>query len=368
MVLFAAFYTACTAASAPAQQPVSVSGLSSGADAAVQLAVAYSSLFAGAGVFAGQAYHCAVQRFPNDKLVDMKASPSVPFCDGCPAGQTLTYDHCKRTPSLESNNVTLLVNYARAQAKAKTIDPLSELAKRKIYLYRGLNDTTYNKGAVQAAADVFTALMPPSSVFFEKKIRSPHLVPGIDPHLCWWEEWAGRDNCTYDGAAAALRWIHGAKALAGGRRNNSAEAIWEKYAEPFDQARFDASGGEALMTSSAMIFIPPGCAVDVNGTAAPTKPCLVHMFLHGCGVSFSYDTFAQYAGFNEWAVDNMIVVVYPKMGTSGSFKQEQSGCWDGYGQTGSNYDQKSGLQMKALAAIAVHFSGAQPLEVEESFV
>ena len=48
---------------------VSASGLSAGADFVVQLQVAYSSLFAGIGVFAGQSYHCAVHRFPNDAIV-----------------------------------------------------------------------------------------------------------------------------------------------------------------------------------------------------------------------------------------------------------------------------------------------------------
>merc|ERR1711862_440815 len=61
---------------------ISVSGISSGADFAVQLQVAYSSLFVGAGVFAGQAYHCAVHRFPGEELQDL--DPSVPYCDNCP--------------------------------------------------------------------------------------------------------------------------------------------------------------------------------------------------------------------------------------------------------------------------------------------
>ena len=53
------------------------------------------------------------------------------------------------------------------------------------------SDTTYNKGSVNSTSNFFKAFMPVDSVFFETRVDSPHLVPGIDPYLCWWEEWAG---------------------------------------------------------------------------------------------------------------------------------------------------------------------------------
>ena len=76
---------------------VSVSGVSSGADMAVQLLVAFSETFSGAGIFAGQAGGCAVTRFPDDPLLPRttRAQESVPVCEGCPPNETLTYDHCK---------------------------------------------------------------------------------------------------------------------------------------------------------------------------------------------------------------------------------------------------------------------------------
>lgn len=63
-------------------------------------------------------------------------------------------------------------------------------------LVGGKSDTTYNKGSVNTTANFFLELVPDSNVYFETKIVSPHLVPGIDPYLCWWEEWGGPDNCT----------------------------------------------------------------------------------------------------------------------------------------------------------------------------
>ena len=108
---------------------ISVSGLSSGADFVVQFQVAFSSVVHGVGVFAGQPYHCAVHRFSNEETVPMcwgtaddgskpgctpkTPSPDVPYCQNCPSGRTLSYDHCKRHPELV--NVSALLEYAKDQ-------------------------------------------------------------------------------------------------------------------------------------------------------------------------------------------------------------------------------------------------------------
>jgi poly(3-hydroxybutyrate) depolymerase len=293
-----------------------------------------------------------VQRFVSDPLFSHAERPTVPYCDGCPPNKTLDYDHCKRTPSLEAN-VSLLVAYAERQAAAGTIDSLDLLASRRIYLYRGLNDTTYKQGSVRAARDVFAALrVPDEQIHFEASIQSAHLLPTVVPHMCWWEEWKGPDNCTYDGAKHALSWIHGPKALAGGRRNDT-EALAAHLRE-FDQLPFTVGG--ALLNDTGKVFVPPACEAALQPGATAAR-CTVHVFLHGCGVTWSFDTFAEFGGFNNWAMDNQIVVVYPQMSTLGKYPQQQIGCWDGYGQTGAGYDQRAAPQMRSLANIAAHFSG-----------
>jgi hypothetical protein len=212
---------------------VSVSGISAGADLAVQLQVAYADLIDGAGIFAGQAFHCAVQRFPRDNLTT-GPNAHVPWCDGCPPNTSLGYDHCKHHP--ENIDTSLLLSYARRQGAAGTIAPLATLAKRRVFLYRGTRDHTYNKGAVQATASFFEALLPEGAVFFEHTVNSSHLVPTIDPYLCWWQEWIGPDNCTFDGAGHVLHWVHGEVALRGGRDNTTApDDLYKTYMRDFDQ-------------------------------------------------------------------------------------------------------------------------------------
>jgi len=324
----------------------SVSGISSGADFAVQLQVAYSSLFAGVGVFAGQAYHCAVQRFAGDELKPPDAR--VPFCDGCPSNTTLPYDHCKTKPEI-ADDVSPLVAYARTQEANGAIDALDTLAHRRVFLYRGKSDSTYKAGSVNATANFFRAFVPETSIRFERSVDSEHLVPGIDPYLCWWEEWSGPDNCTFDGARAALEWIYGPDALALGRDNDTETLAGQL--RPFDQRPyFPGDGRDPLLDEEGLLFVPRSCETE--------RGCRLHVFLHGCGVSPTYPVFTKYAGFNEWAVKNRIVVMYPKMSTRGKISQEHSGCYDGYGQTGSDYDVKSGSQMETIAKMVLALQGS----------
>jgi poly(3-hydroxybutyrate) depolymerase len=252
--------------------------------------VAYSSLFAGAGVFAGQGYHCAVTRFPGDKLYLSSASPDVPYCDSCPPGFTLGYDHCKTADTVAATtNVSLLVTKARERATASTIDSLADLASRRVFLYRGLNDTTYNGGSVRATTDFVRAFLPDSAVQFEESIQSEHLLPGINPHLCSWEEWAGPDNCTYDGAYHVLSWIHGASRLAGGRSKIDSAALWSAHGRTWDQRPFWDASRDAGLAESGALFVPPDCHPDGH-------TCTVHMFLHGCDVDDTWSTSLRSGG------------------------------------------------------------------------
>jgi poly(3-hydroxybutyrate) depolymerase len=318
---------------------ISVSGISSGADMAVQLQVAFSSRICGVGVFAGQAYHCAIQRFPNDtlsnKTTDLK---DVPFCDGCPEGKTLTYDHCKRHPEW-TTDISPLISYARKQASAGTIDPLVNLKSKQVYLYRGLEDHTYNKGTVNSTANFFRkAGVPESQIQFETKINSTHLLPTINQWLCDWEEFPA---CNYDGAGAALQHIYGR--LPNPRVNDS-KALF-KYLLPFNQSGFSPPGPSVGLAPAGAIFVPPSCQLDGK--------CKLHIFLHGCAGVYCFQPFSQYGGFNEWAFNNQIVVMYPLINwTTPTTKQESSNCYDGYGQTGRNYDQKKGGQMQAVMSMA----------------
>ena len=134
---------------------ISISGLSSGADFAVQFHVAFSETIMGLGVFAGQPFHCAATRFPGDPL--LPANPQVPICDQCPPGKTIPYDHCKNV-SRSFINVTMLADAARRMAAAGSIDDVSHLQRTKVYTHCGMADGSLV--ATQATHDFFLELVP----------------------------------------------------------------------------------------------------------------------------------------------------------------------------------------------------------------
>ena len=100
----------------------SVSGLSSGAAMAVQLDVAYSSIFRGAGIIAGPPYLCA---------------------DG---SSTTAQDVCMAAK--RPIDVAELVRVTRKSAEDGDIDPLANLRNQRIWLFSGGADSVVKRSAV----------------------------------------------------------------------------------------------------------------------------------------------------------------------------------------------------------------------------
>jgi hypothetical protein len=154
---------------------ITASGISSGADFVVQLAVAFSSTIRGVGVFAGQPYHCAVTRFPADQPVPCShwnhtrppgCRPGLSCEPECPAEHGLMWDHCKGCTTLSKAqllqhpnlvHVPTLVSYAAAAGGRGAIDPVAGLATMRTYAYHGSRDQCYQPGSVNRTADFFRA-------------------------------------------------------------------------------------------------------------------------------------------------------------------------------------------------------------------
>jgi hypothetical protein len=68
--------------------------------------------------------------------------------------------------------------------------------------------------------------------------------------------------------------------------------------------------------------------------------------------------FTLNVGLNRWADANQLVVFYPQNGgyaapgapRTSSF-QQQTGCWDSYGQTGDHYADRNALQFRSVMNI-----------------
>jgi len=348
---------------------ISISGLSSGADFVVQLQVAHSALIKGVGIFAGQPYHCAVTRFVADELVPQCSnspkkpctartpSPSVPICDGCPEGQTLTYDHCKTKPDWV--NVSVLLDYARHQADAGEIDGLGNLSSTPVYVYRGTKDACYLQGSLAKVQAFFVALN--SNVQFNKTTPSAHSWPTAD-----WGTPCGHgaiENCGYDGPGAALQHIYGGSDSQGhGGTLHSPIASVNSSLSEFDQHPFFSQDNNGTNTYNETTphstgFAPFGFVYVPEACKSGSKQCKLHFSLHGCGVVGGptgdgyYDDEVHHLGFQRWGEANGIVIVYPKLQSHGGTVQTQTGCWDGYAQSGSDYALQSGAQISAIRSM-----------------
>ena len=113
---------------------------------------------------------------------------------------------------------------------------------------------------------------------------------------------------------------------------------------PFAQRPYAAAS--TGMPEIGFVYVPAAC--EATGAR-----CRVHIALHGCLQSAQSvgDRFVTGSGYNAWADNNRLLVLYPQVDTSSSPDNEH-GCWDWWGYTGSNYAHKSAPQMKAIMAMA----------------
>ncbi|MEX3980517.1 hypothetical protein AB4Y45_16240 [Paraburkholderia sp. EG287A] len=112
--------------------------------------------------------------------------------------------------------------------------------------------------------------------------------------------------------------------------------------------------GAAGLDSSGWVYIPDDCKAGVR--------CRLHVALHGCEQGQDYvpldssgrrlyygTTFVRHAGYDKWADNNQIVVLFPQAvvipGTN------PLGCWDWWGYTDSHFADQKGVQMQAIRAM-----------------
>ena len=175
-----------------------------------------------------------------------------------------------------------------------------------------------------------------------------------------------KDLQDVDLAGAILERIYGAQALSKGRMQ-----VQESELRAFDQrkvfGKFSNIPYTALQNASmareGYVFIPEACK---DG-----RQCKLHIAFHGCkqGGTSDYrpghtgNLFAKYAGYNEWAKANDMLVLYPQIQARSLGPVNPRGCWDWWGQnyTHAGYHTRDGKQIKAVAQMINSLVGGQPL-------
>ncbi len=297
-------------------QPVTVSGLSSGGYMAVQTHVALADRVAGVGVVAGGPYHCAAGNVGN-------------ALGRCMSGDNL--------------DVGPLVAFTREAAASGRIAATEFLREARVWIFHSAKDQIVARTVAVALADFYREFLPASQIRFVGDIDAAHGWPTLNVGNDCLE--IGGDfinSCEFDTAGNLLNHLY----------ENLNPRVVETASEELtsiDLSRYLKSGSGVADTG--YIFVPNQCRqLDAD--------CRLHISFHGCrqGAEFVDDRFAADSGLNEWAARNRIVVVYPQIVTS---LMNPQGCWDWWGYTGPQYDQKSGKQLSGIDAIITSFAKQQ---------
>lgn len=289
---------------------VTVSGISSGAFMAVQLGVAYSDQIKGVASIAGGIYGCSEGKTDTATNICMKDPASL---------KPETYE------KLADNNF-----------KKGLIDNPANLAQQRVFILNGTEDTTVMPEAGKKLEEFYKSFNNQPRTEFA--IKMGHAFPSNKAkNACSVSQYPWLNNCQYDGAKEILTTMYGPL-------NPSSKPTGELLT--IDQTEFGSA--DAGMLDYGNLYVPAACK-----TAG--VQCRLHIALHGClqGPGVVQKTFVQDAGYNDWAEQNHIVILYPatSMGLG-----NPNGCWDWFGYTGDNYAVKSAPQMTAIMSMVKRLS------------
>lgn len=332
----------------PAQ--VSVSGISSGAFMANQLHIAHSANIMGAAMIAGGLYGCAVLHATADGVEALASQAAGP---------------CLSTPFL-LEDVSFHADLVKTLAGKAEIDPPSNLAHSRIYLFTGGADSVVSSETVEKARAVYALLGVPSANIVFEDDSGPAAKAG---HSWVTKNFGGKcsankmpyiNDCAYDQAGAELKAIYGPDL-------KPPAAAPSGRIVAFDQSEFVSAGARANGLSEAgYLYLPKDCE-----PGAPA-PCRLHIVLHGCTQSSEVlgDEFYTKIGVNEWADSNRIIVLYPQAhattaaelppqaGLTAAIDANPYGCWNWWGYAeDSRYLTKNGVQISAIWAMVRRIEG-----------
>jgi poly(3-hydroxybutyrate) depolymerase len=305
-----------------ASNRIAVAGISSGGAMAVQMSVAYSRLFSGAAIYAGIPYYCAQD---SEETALTTCAEDVPAIDLAPLETT-----------------------TKQYAAQGLIDPVSALAKQRVYLWSGIIDVTVRQAVMDQVQQYYRDLG--AQVFqYDNDFYAAH----------GWESPYGPYPCAIEMSPYIVLCDDSDRSGGGPVTPYDSEQVWMSKLfgnlDPkntgtlsgsviaFDQNEFAPNDDAAAigMDTTGYAFVPQTCAEGKTS-------CGLVLALHGCNQYYDAigNAFIDDAGINQWADTNNIVVLYPQTIESTA---NPEGCWDWWGfQNDPDYAQKTGPQMQAL--------------------
>lgn len=298
---------------------ITVSGISSGAQMATQLHIAYSDLFSGVAMLSGGPYNCA----GNSLMTAMKS--------------------CMTNTEGVPQVAEIAVGIREAAAAGELADP-ANLADDRVWMFRGSQDSKISAAVHGAAADLYAEFIPAEQIREVEDIEAEHVFPADGRGINCLEvvpPYVG--DCGYDGAGELLNYLYpGLSEPAAGAETSLLEVELPGAAD-------------AELLETAYLFVPPACAPG-------GETCALHLVLHGCAQSAEVlgTDFIETSGYLPWAAANDIVLAFPQVEKSMVAPMNPHGCWDWWGYTGDDYANRQGAQMVVLANWIDAMTGEDP--------
>lgn len=301
-------------ASGPAQKltvdpgQITVSGISSGAQMAHQLHIAYPDVFSGAGMIAGGPFGCA----------EGSLATAITRCMGSVKGEL---------------PLAQFVQEIRLAAEDGRVGKTAALADDPVWVFHGELDKTVAGELSDAVVALYAEFMPSANIRYVNDIEAGHNFPtrgyGND---CTSTEPPFIGDCDYDAAGELLQHLYG-----------RLEAPAAEFAGKLTETTLPGAGDAGLL-DTAYLYVPEACNTTGNNTG---QSCKAHLVLHGCAQSSAQigTTFIEQSGYLPWAGANNIVLAFPQVAPAAA---NPFACWDWWGYTGASYRWRDGVQMKVL--------------------
>jgi poly(3-hydroxybutyrate) depolymerase len=333
----------------------SVSGLSSGAFMTVQLHLAHSSSFAGAGIIAGGPFRCAESyRGVATQAEDAYIESSLYICMNPLVPQT--------TP-----NAQRLAALADATAKAGKIDAIANLADDRVYIFTGSRDNVVYSDVVARTRSFYELLgVKRNNIAYDDTVPAGHSIVTDNPE----DSALDTNQPPYINNGGFMQSHDILRHIYSGLKP-PAERLSGRMVR-FDQTEFFGNDMRASMSRFGYAYVPR--AVEEGA------PARVHIALHGCKQGYNYvdyvngradvtnrspygNRYITTTGYNHIADSNDIVVLYPQaQGTDNGAVQNPDGCWDWWGYTSldprrPDYYSRDAIQIKAIHSMLQRLGG-----------
>ncbi len=333
----------------------SVSGLSSGAFMTVQLHLAHSASFAGAGVIAGGPFRCAESfRGAAALAADAYVQGALYICMNPLAPQS-------------GPNSAHLAQVARETAADKEIDAVEHLKNDRIYIFTGSEDSVVYSSVVQKTREFYELLgVSPDHIRYVSDVPAGHSIITDNAE----DSPLSSNQPPYINRGGFMQ-SHDILQHIYGELNPPAQHL-SGHLIRFDQTEFFGGQSRASMSNFGYAYVPR--AVQEGAKAR------VHIALHGCKQGYNYvnyvngrpdkqnsppygNRYITTTGYNHLADTNNIIVLYPQaQGIDDGVTQNSDGCWDWWGYTSPDprkpdYYSRSAIQIQAIHGMLSRLGG-----------